>query len=325
VSDLMNNANGPQDDEVRLSGGQLASMQMVQQIYKEVTGKTERISRQFNAGHRTNFDDIANLHATIGQLLEQYHVIANNCNVTIFRIDDSSDRFSSIDRASIHEAGSNIPVENVRLEYEFLIVLPIAKKPESYKAVIDIHSRAALTKKMEDSAYLQRRIFSALSSSTGQATVEYVDYAVARTLMTAISQWFDSRDEAKLPAAVKLAKRFSHNFPWLFKYSVAAVASLIFYWHLSDKMAPLSGGYAIASLATILVASGLAYQLGDLLENAVDSFHPESYLNLTKGDQRIIREQSSVARSRWFKVITSFVGAIAVNLAANYIAKYFDA
>ena len=188
--DLSNHHMGEDDGEVVLSNGHKVPMQVLQQMYKDVTGRSERMTRQFTCNHRTRFEDLENINTKIEQLLEQYHVAEKSCTVSFFHTNDSTDRYSSFDRARGVEMASLSPLENVQIEYNFLIVLPLARKPQAYKVVIDVTSRAALADKMRDKSNFQLRFFSAFGDQTGAVLIEYIDYAVARNLMEAIAQWF---------------------------------------------------------------------------------------------------------------------------------------
>lgn len=322
ITDLSNNDGAP-DAHVNLSGGQVVSMQVVQQVYRDVTGKSERLTRQFTHNHRTSFADLENLNARIEQLLEQYNIRERVCTVTLFHSDDYSERFSSFDRARAYDSGSTSPVENVRIEYNFLIVLPVTNKPQSFKVTVDVHSVAALFEKLREGSQIQRRLASAFTTSSGSLSIEYVDYAVARTILVAISQWFDGLDARPTPKFFKFAKRYNHHLDWIFKYSTAVVTALTFFLNApeiagADWSSALR--YGIAAFVAIFVLSGVAYQLGSALELAIDEYQCMSHLSLNKGDDRLIEK---VGRQSWLWLLRgglSIVGAVGINIFATWLA-----
>lgn len=322
MSNIVPDAGQP-EETVAITGGHTVSMQLVQQIYKEVTGKTERISRQFDVNHRTDFSDLENLNSKVEQLLEQYHVKEKNCIVSFFHADDCSERFSSFDRAQVYESGSASPIETVQIEYEFLIVLPIAKKPQSYKITVDIHSRAAMVDKLKEGSVIQRRLYSAFSSGTGSITIEYIDYAVARTMMTAVAQWFESLDQSPTPAVLKWLKKIGHHLPWIARYATATIVALLFLKAFpvdAVYQIDLIGRYALIAFSAVFVISGIAFHLANILEDVLAEAVPLSYLNLNRGDKKAIEKMSKSHRFGMAKAAASIGLTIALNIFAAWLA-----
>lgn len=135
------------DVQVDVGNGNLVSMQAVQHIYNEITGRTEELSRTYTINHCVSFDDICQLNIKICQLYEQYNIVSKNCSVTIYHVDDQKQVFSSFERFELYDRTTLSPVENIRIEYKFLIVLPKIQKPQSYEIEINIHSRAAIVQR----------------------------------------------------------------------------------------------------------------------------------------------------------------------------------
>lgn len=323
MTEIVDPNGGLAGDHVRLSGGQSVSMQVVQQVYKEVTGKSERLTRQFAQNHRTTFADLENLNAKLEQLLEQYHVQERVCTVTFFHADDYSERFSSFDRARAFDGGSTSAIENVRLEYDFLIVLPVIKKPQAFKITIDVHSVAAMFDKLRRGSQIQRRLAKAFTTSSGALSIEYVDYAVARTMLVAVSQWFEGLDAKPTPAIAKFAKGVAHHLDWVFKYSTATITAIAFGLYAADVQGEgvaTTLQYGIVAFSSVFVLSGIAYQLGGILELAIDEFQCMSYLRLNKGDERLVGKIHRESKIWLGKGVASVVGAILVNLFATWLA-----
>ena len=120
---------------VSLGDGAMVSMQMVQDVYNEITGKTENISKSYRLHHKTLLVDLEQLNIKIHQLYEQYNIIENNCNVTLYHVDDCKEIYSSFERFRFGDKSSLSSVENIRLQYNFLILLPKTNRPQPYKLV----------------------------------------------------------------------------------------------------------------------------------------------------------------------------------------------
>lgn len=322
--DLPTLHSGDSDGEVVLSNGHKVPMQILQQMYKDVTGRSERMTRQFTCNHRTQFTDLENLNTKVEHLLEQYHVAEKSCTVSFFHINESTDRHSSFDRARAAEMASLSPLENVQIEYNFLIVLPIAKKPQPYKIVIDVMSRAAIEAKMREKSNLQMRLFSAFSEQTGGAFIEYIDYAVARNLMDAISQWFEGLDQEPESKIFRWAKKWSYHFDWFAKYGTASMLSLLFLWSFSKSNHDINNSsmlyFGTLAFCSIFIFSGVALKLGNMIENAVDAYHPLSYLKINRGDDRVIASHNKYSRQSILRALFSVVLTLALNVLGSWIA-----
>ena len=182
---------------VSLGDGAMVSMQMVQDVYNEITGKTENISKSYRLHHKTSLVDLEQLNIKIHQLYEQYNIIEDNCNVTLYHVDDCKEVFSSFERFKLGDKSSLSSVGNIRLQYNFLILLPKTNRPQPYKIEVDIHSRAAIKQKASKEHGMARRIMHIVASRTAILEIEYIDYTVARNFRTAIDSWFNGLEQSK--------------------------------------------------------------------------------------------------------------------------------
>lgn len=207
----MNSASGMQVD---VGNGSLVSMQTVQHIYNEITGRSEELSRSYSLNHITSFADIKQLHVKLCQLLEQYHVVSDNCAVTLYHLDDQKQVFSSFDRFELYDQTTLSPVENVRIEYNFLIVLPQVKKQQSYRIEVNIQSRATLAQRARLESNFHADLFLGMfEDRTASLEIKYIDYSVARNLQNTIDGWFKGLTCAPSYSWLKPLKRISDDFP----------------------------------------------------------------------------------------------------------------
>ena len=167
------------------------SLQTLQGIYNELTGKSEEVGKSYSKPIRVKFSDIEQLNHKITQACEQYNVVSGSCSVTVYYVDDTRDQFSSFDRFRLHNSGSTSPVESVLLKYNFLVLLPKTKKPQSYTVSIRLASRVAVSKRMKSEFYgTPPSIFRLMGNRTAVVEIQYVDYMVARNFLNLIDEWF---------------------------------------------------------------------------------------------------------------------------------------
>ncbi|HCF1908113.1 hypothetical protein ACSEPM_24405 [Pseudomonas aeruginosa] len=325
MSQEFNENESEGDDLVVLADKLPTSMKTVQSIYNEITGKTEKKSRFLNDNHIVEFRDIEQLNIKINQLQEQFHIIASNCNVTIYHINDCKEQFSSFERFKLYDQSSISPCENIRLEYNILIKLPSTKKPQPYKITIDLHSRAALQKKAVLETGLSRRMIELVSMRTGLVEIEYIDYTVSRTFMTAINEWYDGLKKTKATRAIPIIQSHSHNIPSLLKLLslVGLFAAFIYYKEaLIPPHATLQNLFSatVSCIIGVSIIGVMSTRLGSACERAIDMYSPLSTLKLNRGDEEIVEgynssNQKSILSASLFAIIT-----ITLNLLSTYIS-----
>lgn len=312
------------DGGVRLSDGTPVSLQVVQAVYREITGKTEKLAKEYQTSHQVTFADIENLYAKISQLTEQYAIQASSCAVTIFHIDDQREVFSSFERARIFEAGSLSPVENVQLEFRFLIKPPLVEKAAPCDIVVNVHSRIGLMEKAKTQNEIFEEMMYFVASRTGSVSIKYVDYAVARTVLRAIDEWFEGLPQAADLPFERQIRKLSNYGPVAFKYGTAALCG----WWISRIFLDRSGvgieeavSFGVLAFTLIFVASGVGYQLGEILERSIARFRPLSFVKLNRGDEKLI--QSFGKSHAWLvaKALASVLGICLLNIMSNWIGK----
>ena len=172
--------------------GTSITMQQLQQIHSELTGKEGSISKYYDDPIHLSFDDVYQLHHRIKQTCEQYRIVSQSCSFTVYYIKNTKDEFNSFDRFEFQIAGGAEPVESVLLKYEFLVILPSLGKPQRYSISVRVVSRLAIERRMrqEASSFSLPRFIKVMARHTASVEITYVDYAVARTFLTAIDEWF---------------------------------------------------------------------------------------------------------------------------------------
>jgi hypothetical protein len=325
TQEIIEKNDNQEESTVALGNGKMASMQMLQDIYNEVTGKTEKISKSYRIHHKTKFEDLEQLNIKIHQLYEQYNIIENNCNVTLYHIDDCKEVYSSFDRFRLSEKSSLSSIENVRLQYNFLILLPKTKRPQSYKIDIDIHSRAAIKQKASKEHGLSRRIMHLIASRTALLEIEYIDYTVARNFRTAIDSWFNGLDQSKENKVLNFLQDHSHNISLLTRYSSALFICFYFFYQSSNWFTDTSTlenlfRISVVAFGTIFIVSGITGRFGAEIARSIDRIQPLSFLNLTRGDEKAIIELEDENNKNKNKSFLNIALTIALNILCTWLA-----
>jgi len=304
------------------------SIQVLQGIYHELTGKSEDVSKSYEEPFQADLEDFRQLDHRIKQCCEQYNIQASNCSVKVFYVDDTAETFSSFERFNAFNAGSTSPVESVLLTYNFLIVLPKVEKPQSYTLTIRLASKIAAEEQMRERVVFQLpKVLKTMGQRTAIVDVKYVDYSVARSLLNTVDQWFNGLPKETTPKFWKYLLKRTHHIPFLSRYIVGLVVTYLvcqsvdLYIEPSASLRDLAV-FLIIAFVGIFAAYRLSGHLGRYAENSLDNWSQLSYLSLTSGDKALLKRAESSNRSSLIRGIASFVSALLVSLAAKIILSF---
>ena len=233
MSDVIQNdeVNNGQGGEILLgdeASRQAISFKMAQAFYSEITGKSEKICERLKKSFILTVENVDQLHRRILQATTQYNVASANVSFSVVYQNDSSERFSSIERFIAHAGCKGIPVEEVDINYNYLFVLPGTQKPQEYRINIRLISRMV---KLED---LRERMSGMPVSMplwqfdgryTCRASIDYIDITVANSLMSVIKNWNNGLDEVATISVVKNLRPLARYLPAVFKYGLLAAGS----------------------------------------------------------------------------------------------------
>ncbi len=316
------------------SGSTQISMQVLQNIYNEITGGTEELNKGYDKDFQIEYSDLEQLNYKFEQIVEQYHIESKNCSVKIYHLDDTRETFSSFERFRIYNKSSTSPVESILLKYNFLIVLPKTRKPQSYTISVRVASRVAIIKKMRSDDHVwvaPRPILRLMRGQTAMVSIDYVDYAVARNFLILIEGWFDSLNTGKSPYFLKVLRRKSEYVTTLTKYALGGVAVSLIYERLPLYL-PQGGGDLLIFAKLVLIGFVLifiAYQAGKYLgqksEYALDELTELSFVKINKGDEKLIEEVKNDNRKIIIRAAVNFVVAVVIGVLASIIASTITA
>jgi hypothetical protein len=269
-------------------------IKLLQAIYHTLTGKTEKLSRSFSGNYRIEMDDIKQLDAKMHQTATQWHCVSKNDNVQVTHLDDSKQQFSSVERFLTYDASITSPVETVNFEFNVLISLPGVEKPQPYKVTLRILSRIAMLRSLTRE-FVPSSMLRFFRNSNIVAEVEYVDYNVARTLISALESWVDQIHVERTSVITKFIQSRSHWLPRLARLGIIiggtmAIVSLAPRFVLSGAGLQSLAQFAAGAFGFLLAWHLIAGWIGRFGEESIDSIIDVSYVNFNRGDARLIKE-----------------------------------
>ena len=302
------------------------SIQVLQNIYHELTGKSEEVSKSYDNAFHVVANDFKQLNLRIGQICEQYNICSSNCSVNVFYINDTKDTFSSFERFEAFNAGSTSSVESVLLTYNFLIILPKLAQPQSYTVSVRVASPVAIRRKMNGNFFEMPKIIRLMGGSkTAVVSVKYVDYAVARTVLNTIDEWFIALPQSKSGDLWKFIRKHTDWIPLITQYVAGAgvVALMVFlaphYLNASSSPLDLARFLLMAGLS-IFAAYKLALHIGSAAEDSIDEWADLAYVCITDGDKKEVDLAKSRNRGALIWGTAKIIGGLLVSVAAKLIA-----
>lgn len=303
------------------------SIQVLQGIYHELTGKSEDVSKSYSEAYRVNFADFEQLFYKISQTYEQYHVRGSTCSVKVFYIDDTQETFSSFQRFRAFNSGSASCVESVLLTCNLMIVPPKTQKVQSYTLSVRLASRIAINQKMRDDMPMEMpKIFRLMGHSrTAVVSVKYVDYAIARSLLNCVDDWFKTVPHTALNPVWSFLMHRTAYLRLITRYVALLSLFAVLYLNLISFVPKAATGFEIARFMLcasvgLFVAYRLADHLGSAAEDSLDSWNALSYLQLTAGDKLLVEKASTANRSNLFWGTLKLIGGLLVSVAAKVLA-----
>ncbi len=303
-------------------------IQLLQQIYHEITGKSEDVSKSYSDPFQVELGDFEQLHLRLQQTLEQYEICANNCSYKIFYVDDRQESWSSVDRFKTFTGSSTSAVESVLITFDFLLILPKVKSPQPYTLTIRLASRIAIEKKMQREMMFELpRILKLMGGRTAVVTVKYVDYVVARTLLNAVEEWFGTLNKAEESKMFVFVRRHSGWLPVICRLIVAGFVAWIAYDYLPKFVGNKStledlARFGLCTSVGIAGAYQLSHFLGKAAERYLDSWIELSFINLTVGDRKEIEQAKSRNSRSLVKALGSFVLGLVNSVWAKLIVVW---
>ncbi|MBL0674843.1 hypothetical protein [Aeromonas dhakensis] len=332
VNEIVNYEENP-DSIVVLGDGkasQKISFQLAQDFYNEITGKSEKLRESSSEPFVLRITHIEQLYHRLVQSTEQYNICSFNENYSINYVDDSSERFSSLNRLKLHVGARGTAIEEVIISYKFLIILPKTSRPQEYTITIKMASRVAKIEGMRKefgSMPFGIPLFQFESAKVAVFSIDYVDSTVANALMSVIKGWFGSIEKNYVPKYIKFLRRFSHIIPKVTKYFFLFLVSYYVY-DLSYKLLPNEGvgirdavQFLLVSFLVTYISVSFGMFIGKRIENNLDNIYEQSYVSFTGADENFVKHSSVNIKRSKVRALINLVLTIIIGVGCSVVAN----
>jgi hypothetical protein len=325
MSEVIEHGANDNIDSVRVGeSSAVISAKAYQDIYHQITGRTEQIRKRYSQNLLVEFSELEQLHHKIMQLCDVHNIVARNEVVSIFHEKERKDQFTSFERFRTYNANSSSPTVNVVLKYNFSIIPAGLEKTQEYVVTVRLSSRVAMLEQIESDAppFVRGRIFRYLTGNTAEITVEYADYIIARGFLEAFDEWVRGCKAEPDVLWLLFSQRWSHLTPMITKlatalvtisYAVLAIPS--FFGAVENP--PEWARFFIVFIGGFYIITNIAGVAGGLIEESIDNMTVISYLNLNKGDKKLIDK----FKRRKFSMAMKFVLGCLLTVLLGFISS----
>jgi len=287
------------------SSQQALSFKLAQAFYNEITGRSERIVEEFNPSFILNIANINQLHHLIVQSTAQYNVCTANASFSVEYINDSSERYSSIERFNAHAPVKGIAVEEVDISYRLLVVLPQTQKPQEYRINVRLMSRVAKVEKMkkelEDTPF-SFPFWQLENKFTCRVSIDFVDVTVAHAFMAVVKSWINCLEVIPPGKIIRYIRPYSKHFPFLSKYALLTVAAFLTTKSAANvfqnELPETTALFVLYAFLFNFMFFNLGRYFGQKADRFLDQTYNPSYINFSGADSLLSRESSSAMQAK---------------------------
>lgn len=214
----------------------------------------------------------------------------------------------------------------LQLEFNFLIKPPQLQEPQSYKVKVQLASPVVTLKEIYEKA--PAALIALIGEPLGSISITYVDYVIARTILSAIDEWLAGLREIRKPKFVYFFSKRNQLIERTTKYilllAVATAAIRILPPYLG-KHPSLSdfGIFMICTYIALLVAYRSGLYLGENIQKAIQSILPVAGIKINVGSQRLmekVAQENKDSRTRALRdLFFELALAITAHVAAGWI------
>jgi len=300
-----------------------AQIDLFFKMHQKINARNEEISKSYKNNILVKFSDIKELHFKTVQSIVSLKPIKSNINVrvSVSHNEGESERFNSFEEFESRNLTNPNPTSDVLLVYSFSIYDKEGDDFENYKIMAHVRSRVAELHQIEKEAppFISSAIISNMVTTTAKITVHYSDYVKARHFTAMFDEWVRGCDESKNIDIITKLKKVSHLISKFGKLSIYGI--LGFFTVTAIDSSALDSNeilkFLVAYASIFIIVGGVADVILRKLELSIDSYLALSYLNINKGDAKLISDFAGRNRSSIIWSIVGVLGTIGVGIATS--------
>jgi hypothetical protein len=322
--------SNPLSTELRLrtEAGDEAQLQnlpapVMQALYHQITGRTEKLIRDYDDHYIIRAGDIKNIIDKLGQTLQQFNYKATSTALTVFHHQREKMVFSSLEKFLQYDSTKGDPTAEITIDIGLLISVPHVGTHQNYKISIEIASYILLDETRNPKVGIGSR-YDGSQDPCIKLTIDYVDYVVARSFLSTVEEWERSLDRTTL---FVLPDWYQRN-QWHVDRTFTAFATAGSIWGATSVVSSLQGDVvfrgglvAIAAILAALVFSTII----EVAHEYINVHRHFPYIIINKADGRnyeAFMQRRALANRIGFAIFGSGIIVLIANVFAKYISKW---
>jgi hypothetical protein len=289
-------------------------------MHERINAKNEEISKSYSNNILVTIKDIQELHFKTMQSINSLQPAMSQIGIRIAvsHNEGESEKFNSFEEFLNHNKTSPNPTSNIQMTYAFTLHDVENTTFENYKVKNMVRSRVAEISQIEKEApsFISKAIISSIVTTTAMTTIEYSDYVKARHFTAMFDEWIRGCDESKSMGFINTLKKVSDFIPQI---GLMIIYALMAYFTASAIDAKFVNSDYIVKFVVIyasvfLIVRGLCQIFLRKVEESINGYLALSFLNISKGDAKIIKAFSSRNRYSILWAIGGLIGTVSVGI-----------
>lgn len=321
-------------DQLDTTSKQDASKQIItfshyQEIYHQVTKKSETTTKAYSENLKVTFKSIEDLHHRILQIKQTYHIIQENATFTIYSHGKQKEQYTSFERFKLYNSGRPNGTINVTIKYDLLICPHNSTKPYPYAITVNLTSRVGIYEDLynKDDAFMgQEGFITFMGNQVAEIRVDFVDYVISRAFIQAFDEWVKITDQNYNNKLMTWLKRNISQITSIVGLVMFFPFSYFIYKYLKSHIILNNndlGWFIYISLITCILYTFIIAGILKYVNRVIENYSEISYVKLTSGDDKIIRKyEIKRSRSIW-KFILSSASVIILGIISAELDKIF--
>lgn len=308
--------------------GSRVTLKAYQDIYHQVTGRTEQIRKRYSDNLLIEFSEVEQLHIKLQQLCDVHKIVASNEVISVFHEKERKEQFTSFKRFRAYNANAASPTVNLVLKYNFSIVPGGLHRPQEYAVSIRLTSRVAMLQQIEEEAppFVRGRLAGFVALNTSEVTIDYADYVIARGFVEAFDEWIRGCKKTPPIPWLNQLRRWSEYIPGAAKLIVGTLITWFAFQAIPTYFGPSTrpevwARFFVVYAGGALILVPLMGAIGSLLEEAIDSYPVLSYLKLNKGDKNLIEDFNNRKNAVVRKLAVSSAFTVLLSIISSKLEK----
>ncbi|MDD9195705.1 hypothetical protein PVK62_07615 [Aliivibrio sp. S3MY1] len=292
-------------------------------IYERINSSNDEIKKQYNQNLLINFSDLKELHEKTSQTINSLKPISAGVKIYIYQNGGESEKFKSFEEFEGFKITSPNATNNIYFVYNFTTQDSETGDFELYKIKIRVISRVSMISEFEKEAppFMSPSILASVATPIVIIEIEYSDYIKARNFISMIDEWVLGCDETNSSKLLNKFKAYSHFIPKIGKNLIYLLLGYFTLFSINDESFTnlQSVKFFIFYITAFVILGSTASSLLSKVEKSIDSYMSMSYINMNKGDAKLIKKYKSRNTSSVIYSILGFVGTLSIGLLTNVI------